>query len=499
MKNLSVKSVIEYLLVSLSGILFILQCSSWTSPLYPYAYGYDSSWYSLMGRAITKGKVPYRDYFDLKGPVLFFYEAFGQLFIKNRGGIFLIQCISISLTVMLLWKAAGLFLNRFGSALVLALYYYVSYALIWGGNSVEELFMPFSMAAVYLTLNYIKNREKAFFPPGRAALIMGLGFGVCLYSKVTVAAVIVSSALTVIIILIRDKEYKAIGTCALQFMEGILIVSVPIFIYFIVNGALYDFIYCAFLFAFKRSTDYYEPFSLHWELSLMICYAAVFYGLWMKHVNRSDDDRRLYIIILGIIQFLLLHLGTPYLYYFLVQLPVFTVMAIYFFKDVGDKITEVLQSEVRIYVPELRDLAIFLAISIVIVNYWALTSDKFLENIMIYEDDHGKNQVLDCREIYQLVPEWERSDIFNLESGMIYYEVTQTLPTNKYPVNLPYFLHLDPQIKTNVMERLERHTPKWIISERMWDFDDEDVKNFVFSNYELVADNDGEELYRMKD
>nr|MCR4589444.1 hypothetical protein [Lachnospiraceae bacterium] len=119
-------------------------------------------------------------------------------------------------------------------------------------------------------------------------------------------------------------------------------------------------------------------------------------------------------------------------------------------------------------------------------------------NLMIYEEDNGKSQALACREIYYLVPGWEREDIYNLESGMIYYEVNQTLPANRYPVNLPYFLHLDPRIKTDVMNKLLYDTPKWIISERIWDFDDEDVKSFVKANYELVADNEGEELYRLK-
>jgi hypothetical protein len=219
----------------------------------------------------------------------------------------------------------------------------------------------------------------------------------------------------------------------------------------------------------------------------------------MRHDDKTDDERRSYLIILGIIQFIALHFGTPYLYYFLVQIPVLSVMMIYFIIDITHRVTGVIKSGNLDFKPELRDFAIFLAIAIVIYGYWNLTSDKFMENIMIYEEETGKNQVLDCREIYELVPEWERDDIYNLESGMIYYEVTGSLPSNRYPVNLPYFLHLDPRIKIDVMKKLTLHTPKWIISERMWDFDDEDVKDFVFYNYDLVAENDGEELYRLKD
>ena len=496
MERKKLQSLIIYILVAVSGMLYILQCSSWTSPLYPYAYGYDCSWYSLMGRAITLGKVPYRDYFDLKGPVLFFYEAFGQLFLKGRNGIFLIQCISIGVTAVIVWKTARLYLNRICTVLVLISYYFVAYALIWGGNTVEELFMPFSVLAVYLVLDYIKNKENALFTPERSALLMGIGFGVYFFSKMTVAAVICASVLTVTIFLIKKKEWSRLASCALNFIIGITIVAVPLFIYFIVNGALKDFIYCAFLFAFKRSTDYYEAFSLKWELNLVICYASFFFGLCMSHENEEEDELRLYILLTAPIQYAFLHLGTPYLYYFLSQMPVFVLLMILYLRGMAIRIERIRTEELK---PELRDFALLFSIVIVIYGYQNITVDKFRENLRIREEEWGKTQVLACREIYELVPEWERDQIFNLESGMIYYEVNQNLPTNKYPVNLPYFLHLDPRIKTNVMNKLILHTPKWIISEDMFSFDDEDVKEFVGTHYEKVAENDGEELYRYLD
>ena len=50
-----------------------------------------------------------------------------------------------------------------------------------------------------------------------------------------------------------------------------------------------------------------------------------------------------------------------------------------------------------------------------------------------------------------------------------------------------------------MLNYLHNVRPRWIISENMDGFDDEDVKAYVFSNYEIVASNSGEELYRIKD
>ena len=104
-----------------------------------------------------------------------------------------------------------------------------------------------------------------------------------------------------------------------------------------------------------------------------------------------------------------------------------------------------------------------------------------------------------CIETNALIPDFEKDEVYDLESGMIYYEVNQLLPTNKYPINLPYFLHLDPRIKTAVLEYMNTRQPKWIISENMNGFDDDDVKNYVFSHYELISHSAAEELYRRKD
>ena len=78
---------------------------------------------------------------------------------------------------------------------------------------------------------------------------------------------------------------------------------------------------------------------------------------------------------------------------------------------------------------------------------------------------------------------------------MIFYEVLQELPTNKYPVNLPYFLHLYPQIKTNVLNYLDIKKPKWIVCEELSGFDDEDIRQYVWSHYIQVKVNGAEELY----
>ena len=154
-------ALLEFFAVFVFGCCFILIASSWSSPLFKDSYGYDSSWYSTVGRAILSGYVPYRDLFDLKGPAFFFYEAFGQLFIRGRYGVFLIQCISGGAAAVLLFKVARLHLSRSLSWVVLLLFYFPYVYLLWGGNTTEELFMPLNFAAFWMGLKFLEKCKRS--------------------------------------------------------------------------------------------------------------------------------------------------------------------------------------------------------------------------------------------------------------------------------------------------------------------------------------------------
>ena len=122
------------------SILFLLVASIWGSPVFAGAYGSDSAFFSLMGRLILDGKVMYRDYLDVKGPVFFFWEAFGQLFIRGRGGIFVIECICMLATAAFLYKICRFYeLNKKTIIFVHAVFYLIYAPLqIVGGTCADK-------------------------------------------------------------------------------------------------------------------------------------------------------------------------------------------------------------------------------------------------------------------------------------------------------------------------------------------------------------------------
>ena len=74
----------------LLAAVFCLIFSYYSSPLTPQTYGWDSSFFQLVGASMTKGFLPYRHFFDNKGPYLFLLEWLGQTVCYGRGGVFIL-------------------------------------------------------------------------------------------------------------------------------------------------------------------------------------------------------------------------------------------------------------------------------------------------------------------------------------------------------------------------------------------------------------------------
>ena len=528
-----IKNIIAYAAVSICGCVFVLLAASWVSPIFKDSYGYDSSWYSMMGRAMTQGMVPYRDYFDLKGPAFFFIEAIGQLFRHGRIGIFIIECIAASVSCIFIWKICCLYIRPWQAWIVLLLTGFVAVSPFWGGNTCEEYMLPFNYACIYLTLKYLKDEKyEEFFLP---SLIFGISFSIMVLSKVPTCAPMAAAALTVLIVLVMKKKTGYIPGIIGYFFLGFIMIFIPICVYFLLHHAFRDFIYAAFVFAYKRGTDYYETFSWEWEGKLIICYTACVASLIIPVRKSGEHYLKIFGILLSFITWAFLHLGTPYDYYFLLTMPCFVYMVMSMFahwtnramklipkddaevqdlnepdsqsvskeqqEDASEAIaTPAAASGKKRIRPDKKRITIqrrilwIILIIIVILHYYPNTMFKYRENKNLYERDTDP-YVEECKEILTVVPKSEWNRIYDLESGMIFYEVNQLLPANRYPVNLPYFMHLNPQIKSNVLQYLDVVKPKYIISEEMSAFDDEDTRAYVFGHYELYDDFGAEELY----
>lgn len=470
--NKTAHSAIKYMAVFLVSFLFLLVFSLWTSPFYKNWYGCDASFFTMAGRAILNGYVPYRDFFDLKGPYFFFIEALGQLIVKGRTGAFVMQVLALFATLIIMIKTCRLFLSCKKTAVIVSLFLFFHSATLWGGNTLEEFMLPLNLLAIYLTVKDIKGNARI---RPLTAMITGGCFGVILFAKVTVAAPIIGLVIAIIIYFIRSKRIFELISYLIYALFGVLVAITPVFIYFYCHKTLTDMLYAVFVFAFKRSLEG-DKYDIHNELKISGCYFAMIFTLCQidyKRVvlklrgllSRKSDDKannisettREFVLsaifAMGFITAITLHFGDPFIYYFTTAYPIFMLTMIVMFV-LYDPLT--LLKSWRLDIP----VAAFL----VFLCYFASHTSNQINTVLFDRGNTYYQTYVDkANEMASLIPDCDRDSVYSINMDMQWFECNNILPCYSYTINLQFFVSLDNQIEQNIIKRLKTDPPKWIV------------------------------------
>ena len=470
--NKTAHSAIKYMAVFLVSFLFLLVFSLWTSPFYKNWYGCDASFFTMAGRAILNGYVPYRDFFDLKGPYFFFIEALGQLIVKGRTGAFVMQVLALFATLIIMIKTCRLFLSCKKTAVIVSLFLFFHSATLWGGNTLEEFMLPLNLLAIYLTVKDIKGNARI---RPLTAMITGGCFGVILFAKVTVAAPIIGLVIAIIIYFIRSKRIFELISYLIYALFGVLVAITPVFIYFYCHKTLTDMLYAVFVFAFKRSLEG-DKYDIHNELKISGCYFAMIFTLCQidyKRVvlklrgllSRKSDDKannisettREFVLsaifAMGFITAITLHFGDPFIYYFTTAYPIFMLTTIVMFV-LYDPLT--LLKSWRLDIP----VAAFLVFLCYLASH---TSNQINTVLFDRGNTYYQTYVDKANEMASLIPECDKDSVYSINMDMQWFECNNILPCYSYTINLQFFVSLDNQIEQNIIKRLKTDPPKWIV------------------------------------
>ena len=458
--------------VFLVSFLFLLVFSLWTSPFYKNWYGCDASFFTMAGRAILNGYVPYRDFFDLKGPYFFFIEALGQLIVKGRTGAFVMQVLALFATLIIMIKTCRLFLSCKKTAVIVSFFLFFHASTLWGGNTLEEFMLPLNLLAIYLTVKDIKGNARI---RPLTAMITGGCFGVILFAKVTVGAPIIGLVIAIIIYFTRSKRIFELFSYLIYALFGVLIAITPVFIYFYYHKTLTDMLYAVFVFAFKRSLEG-DKYDIHNELKISGCYFAMIFALCQvdyKRVvlklrgllSRKSDDKannisettREFVLsaifAMGFITAITLHFGDPFIYYFTTAYPIFMLTMIVMFV-LYDPF--VLLKSWRLDIP----VAAFL----VFLCYFASHTSNQINTVLFDRGNTYYQTYVDkANEMASLIPECDKDSVYSINMDMQWFECNNILPCYSYTINLQFFVSLDNQIEQNIIKRLKTDPPKWIV------------------------------------
>ena len=151
--------IVRYLLIVLIAELYLLYCSVTTSPLYENYFGGDSAFFILVGKGMKYGYLPYRDFFDMKGPWLFVIEWIGQLVSEGRFGAFFLQSVNWVGTLIMFDKLIGIGRdNRKNHEILLMLPVLATAVFSVGGGELNRRIV--SVSSFCLSIPWIKVSGK---------------------------------------------------------------------------------------------------------------------------------------------------------------------------------------------------------------------------------------------------------------------------------------------------------------------------------------------------
>ena len=222
------------------SVLFLLVGSK-SSPLYPMNDNVDLNVYMTVGREMLRGQVPYRDLFEQKGPLLFMLHAFLAVFFKQGYfGVYLTEVIGFGLFLYYSAKICGLYVkNRLAPYLVMV---FLGVALplapsFVNTGSLEEIYLfAFPLSAYWMLRAMHEDRPLTL----REDLVIGLLAGFGFWTKYTFCGFFAGLALAVIIWYGSRGWWLRILRAAGEMLAGLVLISVPVLLYFALHGALGD-------------------------------------------------------------------------------------------------------------------------------------------------------------------------------------------------------------------------------------------------------------------
>ena len=517
--------------------VFMYIFSLWTSPLYREWYGCDASFFTLVGRGILEGKVPYRDFYDLKGPYFFFIEALGQLIREGKTGIFVVQVIALYFSLVLMYKIGKLYISPGKSLGIVTLFLWPYVSLLWGGNCLEEFCLPLNLLVIYLNLkiyglmpeNTVENiittegssgtkevvitsecEENSGQNTGTSddpaadtqqktshltAAVTGLCFTIMTFSKITAGAPLIGLVMGIFILHLMRRDYKKLAFYILYFILGAFVGVVPLIVYYGYHGCILKMLYCTFIFAFKRSSDLSNAFSLSLETKLSgVIFSIVFTVLHMLPMKNKKERMPLNIAVLVlpmcVITYIVLHLGDAFIYYFITGMPCMVT---------------VLVLMARLYDPlvifkNFRQTLCWLLLFIFAFHY----SKDTLNTIDIFKtrragnEFHGKYYD-NSKNMGALIPLYDKNSVFSFDIDMQWFEINDMMPCNKYMVNLQYFIALEPSIEQELFDFFEETPPKWMIcSNTLQDYLPQ-MNEIVQSKYDCIYSTDVGLVYLLRE
>ena len=225
-------------LVCLAVALIFMFFFGLNSPIHTFNPFCDFNWYVTMGRGILDGKVPYRDLFDHKGPITYFVYAFATIFPNYQFVVWVLEVLCISLFLFFCYRIARKFLTPWLCLVVIPLMMMVlstNFCRLLNASCVEEFCLPIFGYGLLCFLDFIMDHRQVSW---QRSLAIGICFGILFWVKYSMLEFFLVPMLIWLFSNLLRRNFKQLILSCLIMLGGLLVITLPILIYFLANGAL---------------------------------------------------------------------------------------------------------------------------------------------------------------------------------------------------------------------------------------------------------------------
>ena len=250
--NQKILDILYIFLLSAAVITLLSKCS----PFYPFNDWVDPNTIFSVGKGMLRGKVPYRDLYEQKGPLLLALHAVAALIsFDTMRGVWLTEITACFFTLLLLYRIMEPRLGRKSLAIlpILALVIYNSRAFV-AGDTAEEMSLPLLTYALFIGLKAIRENR---MPSGRECFWIGVTSGCILWIKFSHLGFYAGWFIYFGVQALKEKKVSTTGVMLLKILCGVVTAAVPVFLYFGINHSIRIFLESYFI----NNIRYYPAFG----------------------------------------------------------------------------------------------------------------------------------------------------------------------------------------------------------------------------------------------
>lgn len=204
------KNKIKKFLLFFLYSFFLLLILSPDSYIYDLYHRCDTAWFFTCGKAWMNGMVPYVDFADSKGPLLWLIYGCGYLLDHySYIGVFWISCVFYTVSFVFAYKLCRMFISRNASILVLALLpLFLFYKRYHYEVRAEDFCYTFVFICLYNVCKMFKGVDKRqlFW----LSFAVGISVMCCMLIKWSIALMMGGFAFVVLYYSLRQKSLKGI-------------------------------------------------------------------------------------------------------------------------------------------------------------------------------------------------------------------------------------------------------------------------------------------------